>query len=105
MYSVAPLGNFMTSPLGPNMGANGGQQPGGSQNILQELMALLNMLSGGHGLAGGGGAGPGGGGSDGRRGPRTRARIEAMSPDARPTLDGIEDKWMRQWDEARVVQV
>jgi hypothetical protein len=28
-----------------------------------------------------------------------------MSPDSRPALDGLEDKWTRRWDEARVVQV
>jgi hypothetical protein len=40
------------------------------------------------------------------------ATIERMSPDfrasdgpAKPTLDGIEEKWSRRWEEARVVQV
>lgn len=33
------------------------------------------------------------------------ATMGAMSPESRPTLDGIEDKWMRRWEEGRVVQV
>jgi len=28
-----------------------------------------------------------------------------MKADRRPTLDGIEDKWMRRWARERVVQV
>jgi hypothetical protein len=31
--------------------------------------------------------------------------MNVMKPDFRPTLDGLEDKWMRRWAEARVVQV
>jgi hypothetical protein len=34
-----------------------------------------------------------------------RATLTAMNADDRPTLDGIEDKWMLRWDERRVVQV
>jgi hypothetical protein len=43
--------------------------------------------------------------SAGARARRRRATMDAMSSDSRPTLDGIEDKWMRRWEEGRVVQV
>jgi hypothetical protein len=37
----------------------------------------------------------------------TRQRLAAGSDrvPARPTLEGIEDKWAQRWEEARVVQV
>jgi hypothetical protein len=43
--------------------------------------------------------------------PRTRIRVrsgatmDGMKPDFRPTLDGLEDKWIRRWAEGCVVQV
>jgi hypothetical protein len=39
------------------------------------------------------------------RRPAHGATLAGMTPDARPTLDGIEDKWMLRWDKERVVQV
>jgi hypothetical protein len=31
--------------------------------------------------------------------------MDGMKPDFRPTLDGLEDKWIRRWAEGCVVQV
>jgi len=47
---------------------------------------------------------PGAMSTDSRPSRAPRARLASLVPD-KPSLDGIEDKWSRRWEESGVVHV